>query len=85
MSASLVVSICLGTHWQCCHTHTHRSWKRDKSGDEVPGNLYAVKFGANGNGLILGNDGLLLRYATNLCVCVLLFVCACLLSLYLVK
>eukprot|EP00967_Tisochrysis_lutea_P122688 scaffold203247_cov14-Tisochrysis_lutea.AAC.1 len=36
-----------------------RTWKRDKSGDEVPGNLYAVEFSGK-NGLILGNDGLLL-------------------------
>jgi len=38
-----------------------KTWKRDKSGDEVPGNLYAVEFSGK-NGLILGNDGLLLRY-----------------------
>ncbi|KAF5843813.1 photosynthesis system II assembly factor YCF48-domain-containing protein [Dunaliella salina] len=39
-----------------------KTWKRDKGGDEVPGNLYAVEFSGPKNGLILGNDGLLLRY-----------------------
>mmetsp|Transcript_18427 Transcript_18427/g.39606 ORF Transcript_18427/g.39606 Transcript_18427/m.39606 type:complete len:407 (-) Transcript_18427:753-1973(-) len=39
-----------------------RSWKRDKGGDDVPANLYAIKFYNGGNGFILGNDGILLRY-----------------------
>lgn len=39
-----------------------KSWKRDKSGDEVPANLYAIKFYPGGNGFILGNDNVLLRY-----------------------
>ena len=33
-----------------------------RSTDGVAGNLYAVKFTPNGNGFILGNDGILLRY-----------------------
>lgn len=40
-----------------------KTWKRDKNGDDVPANLYAVRFFNNGkNGFILGNDGVLLRY-----------------------
>jgi photosystem II stability/assembly factor-like uncharacterized protein len=38
-----------------------KTWKRDKSTDNVAGNLYAIKFNA-GNGYILGNDAILLRY-----------------------
>lgn len=38
-----------------------KSWKRDKSTDDVAGNLYAIKF-FPGGGFILGNDGILLRY-----------------------
>jgi photosystem II stability/assembly factor-like uncharacterized protein len=41
------------------------TWKRDRSADDVAGNLYAIKFsGGQGNrhGFILGNDGILLRY-----------------------
>ena len=39
-----------------------KSWKRDRSTDQVAGNLYAIKFSEKGNGFILGNDGILLRY-----------------------
>lgn len=39
-----------------------KSWKRDRSTDDVAGNLYAIKFAEKGNGFILGNDGILLRY-----------------------
>ena len=39
-----------------------KSWKRDRSTDQVAGNLYAIKFTEKGNGFILGNDGILLRY-----------------------
>ena len=39
-----------------------KSWKRDKATDNVAGNLYAIKFFPGGNGFILGNDGILLRY-----------------------
>lgn len=39
-----------------------QTWKRDRSTDGVAGNLYAVKFTPGGNGFILGNDGILLRY-----------------------
>lgn len=40
-----------------------KNWKRDRGTDDVPGNLYAVKFTPDGkNGFILGNDGVLLRY-----------------------
>ena len=42
------------------------TWRRDRSADGVAGNLYAVTFtgsgGQGGNGFILGNDGILLRY-----------------------
>lgn len=38
-----------------------KTWKRDKSTDSIPGNLYAITF-SGGNGFILGNDGILLRY-----------------------
>ena len=42
-----------------------RSWKRDRSTDDVAGNLYSIRFfggGGGGPGFILGNDGILLRY-----------------------
>lgn len=40
-----------------------KTWKRDRNGDDVPANLYAVRFFNGGkNGFILGNDGILLRY-----------------------
>lgn len=39
-----------------------KSWKRDRSTDQVAGNLYAIKFTEKGIGFILGNDGILLRY-----------------------
>ncbi|KAJ9520220.1 hypothetical protein QJQ45_030172 [Haematococcus lacustris] len=40
-----------------------KTWKRDKSGDDVPANLYAVRFFNEGKaGFILGNDAILLRY-----------------------
>lgn len=38
------------------------SWKRDKGGDGVPANLYAIKFFDNNQGFVLGNDAVLLRY-----------------------
>jgi hypothetical protein len=38
------------------------SWKRDKSTDDVAGNLYAIKFFPGNLGFILGNNGILLRY-----------------------
>jgi len=38
-----------------------KSWKRDRATDNVAGNLYSIKF-FQGNGFILGNDGILLRY-----------------------
>lgn len=37
-------------------------WKRDRSTDEVAGNLYAIKFFNPQLGFVLGNDGILLRY-----------------------
>ncbi len=39
-----------------------KSWKRDRSTDDLAGNLYAIKFGEGGNGFVLGNDAILLRY-----------------------
>ena len=41
------------------------TWRRDRSADDVAGNLYAIKFSgppASRHGFILGNDGILLRY-----------------------
>ena len=40
-----------------------KTWKRDKGGDEVPANLYAIKFFKGGQGFVLGNDAVLLRYS----------------------
>ena len=39
-----------------------KSFKRVKSLDQVPGNLYAVSFTNQSQGFILGNAGILLRY-----------------------
>jgi hypothetical protein len=41
-----------------------KTWKRDKSTDNVAGNLYSVHF-FGGKGYILGNGGILLRYIGN--------------------
>lgn len=38
-----------------------KTWVRDRVADNLAANLYNVKF-LNGNGFILGNDGVLLRY-----------------------
>jgi photosystem II stability/assembly factor-like uncharacterized protein len=37
-------------------------WNRDKSADDLAGNLYAVKFVNSKSGFVLGNNGILLRY-----------------------
>lgn len=39
-----------------------KSWVRDKAADNIPGNLYSVKFVGDNQGFVLGNDGVLLRY-----------------------
>lgn len=39
------------------------TWQREKAADELAGNLYAVRFDKPGRGFILGNEGILLRYA----------------------
>ncbi|GAB4823026.1 hypothetical protein N2152v2_010072 [Parachlorella kessleri] len=39
-----------------------KSWKRDRTTDDLAANLYEIKFVAPGTGFILGNDGVLLRY-----------------------
>ncbi|GMH35075.1 hypothetical protein BSKO_02943 [Bryopsis sp. KO-2023] len=39
-----------------------KSWKRDKGADQLPANLYAIKFTNPDQGFILGNNGVLLRY-----------------------
>jgi photosystem II stability/assembly factor-like uncharacterized protein len=38
-----------------------QSWKRDRDADNVPGNLYDIKF-TQGKGFVLGNEGVLLRF-----------------------
>merc|ERR1719454_1365360 len=37
------------------------SWKKDKSADDLPTNLYKMKFFPDGTGYILGSSGVLLR------------------------
>merc|ERR1711920_245842 len=39
-----------------------KTWKRDKSADELAGNLYAIKFVNENTGFVLGSDATLLRY-----------------------
>ena len=39
-----------------------KSWKRDRSTDDIAANLYEVKFTKGGNGFVLGNDAVLLRW-----------------------
>ncbi|XP_062234001.1 photosystem II stability/assembly factor HCF136, chloroplastic-like [Phragmites australis] len=39
-----------------------KTWVRDKAADNIPGNLYSVKFLGESKGFVLGNDGVLLRY-----------------------
>jgi photosystem II stability/assembly factor-like uncharacterized protein len=39
-----------------------KTWKRDKSADDLAGNLYLIKFFSSSNGFILGNDAILLKY-----------------------
>jgi photosystem II stability/assembly factor-like uncharacterized protein len=39
-----------------------QTWKRDKSADDIAGNLYAIKFFSDKVGFILGNDAILLRF-----------------------
>jgi len=34
-----------------------KSWKRDRTTDDLAANLYEIKFLAPGTGFILGNDG----------------------------
>jgi photosystem II stability/assembly factor-like uncharacterized protein len=38
------------------------SWKRDKSADNLAGNLYLVKFFKDRSGFILGSNAILLKY-----------------------
>lgn len=38
-----------------------KSWKRDRSTDDLAANLYEIKF-VGGHGFVLGNDGVFLRY-----------------------
>ena len=38
------------------------TFKRDRGIDQVPANLYAVKFINESQGFVVGNDGILLRY-----------------------
>ncbi|KAK9788830.1 hypothetical protein WJX73_002456 [Symbiochloris irregularis] len=40
-----------------------KAWKRDRSADDIAGNLYSIKFfPQNKSGFILGNAGILLRF-----------------------
>jgi photosystem II stability/assembly factor-like uncharacterized protein len=39
------------------------TWKRDKSADNLAGNLYSIKFVRGRSGFILGNDAILLQYS----------------------
>lgn len=39
-----------------------KTFKFDNSADNIPGNLYTVKFGETPNAFVLGSDGVLLRY-----------------------
>jgi len=39
-----------------------KTWKRERGADDVPGNLYLVKFQNENQGYILGNNKILLRY-----------------------
>lgn len=38
-----------------------KSWKRDRSTDDLAANLYEIKFTSGGLGFVLGNDAVLLR------------------------
>lgn len=38
------------------------TWKRDRTMDNIAGNLYTIKFNSNQSGFVLGNNGILLRY-----------------------
>lgn len=57
-----------GEAWACggsgslfVSTDGGQSWKRDRGTDDVPGNLYDIKF-EQGKGFVLGNEGVLLRF-----------------------
>lgn len=39
------------------------TWKRDRSADDLPGNLYAVKFPDPKHGFVLGSNSILLKYS----------------------
>ena len=39
-----------------------RTWRRERAADNIPGNLYLVKFVTQDQGFILGNNKILLRY-----------------------
>jgi photosystem II stability/assembly factor-like uncharacterized protein len=43
-------------------TDSGRTWQKDKAADDLPANLYKVKFFESGDGYILGSNGLLLKY-----------------------
>ncbi|CAD7697448.1 unnamed protein product, partial [Ostreobium quekettii] len=39
-----------------------KTWKRDRSFDDIPANLYDINFKNGKNGFVLGNNGVLLKY-----------------------
>ena len=51
------------TGWGACHQHADEvSYFAQATDNGVAGNLYAIKFGREGNGFVLGNDAILLKY-----------------------
>uniref|UniRef100_A0A0D9WUE3 Photosynthesis system II assembly factor Ycf48/Hcf136-like domain-containing protein n=1 Tax=Leersia perrieri TaxID=77586 RepID=A0A0D9WUE3_9ORYZ len=52
-------------------TNGGRTWVRDKAADNIAANLYSVKFLDDSKGFVLGNDGVLLRYALQQMPCAL--------------
>ena len=43
-------------------TDSGNTFKFDKSADNIPGNLYTIRFFDQNTGFVLGSDGVLLKY-----------------------